>query len=363
MMKVNLVMIVKNEERSLEHCLSAAAPYVDDIIIADTGSTDRSRDIAAAFGAHVYDFEWCDDFSAARNFALEKSDEDHEADINISLDADEYLDIKENTDTDTFRHALQHIVDRYGKRWIGQIHINSAFKESTEISHNISIASRILPSGIRYTGTIHEQIDSREACVMTPLFIAHDGYLYPEKAERKLPLLYTAAEREPANPFYLYLLASDLKHLKRWDESLIYFRTFYQKTATAKLKKLSFWKHGILDYLYTLYDIGTKEAMEEARDVMSKVQYDFSRNPDFYFYSGLFYAKLISSCDSAYDFLLPYIEKSYLKCLELGETNRETGGIVGTGSYKAALNLGSWYETSGNREKAKEYYTLAAKTE
>jgi hypothetical protein len=112
-----------------------------------------------------------------------------------------------------------------------------------------------------------------------------------------------------------------------------------------------------------LYDIGTKEAMEEARDVMSKVQYDFSRNPDFYFYSGLFYTKLISSCDSAYDFLLPYIEKSYLKCLELGETNRETGGIVGTGSYKAALNLGSWYETSGNREKAKEYYTLAAKTE
>lgn len=361
MMKVNLVMIVKNEERSLEHCLSAAAPYVDDIIIADTGSTDRSRDIAAAFGAHVYDFEWCDDFSAARNFALEKSDEDHEADINISLDADEYLDIKENTDPDTFRHALQHIVDRYGKRWIGQIHINSAFKESTEISHNISIASRILPSGIRYTGTIHEQIDSRESRVMTPLFIAHDGYLYPEKSERNLSYLFTAIENEPESPFYLYQLASDLGRLRRFDESLGFFRTFYQKTSTAKTKKLTFWKDGILRYLYTLYDIGTDDALEEAKDVMSKVQYDFSRNPDFFFYSGLFYSKLISTDNDNYNYLLPYVEKSYLKCLELGEKSREEGGIVGTGSFKAAYNLGYWYESSGDKEKAKEYYTLAAR--
>ncbi len=84
-MKINLVMIVKDEERTLERCLKAAKPLVDDIIIADTGSTDRTVEIARQMGAAVYPFTWVDDFSAARNFALEKSD----GDWNLVLDADE----------------------------------------------------------------------------------------------------------------------------------------------------------------------------------------------------------------------------------------------------------------------------------
>lgn len=86
-MKLNLVMIVKNEERSLRKCLKAARGLVDEIIIADTGSTDRTVSIAREMGARVVDFVWINDFGAARNFALEQSD----ADWNLILDADEYL--------------------------------------------------------------------------------------------------------------------------------------------------------------------------------------------------------------------------------------------------------------------------------
>ena len=67
-MKINLVMIVKNEERSLKRCLEAARNLADEIIITDTGSTDRTVEIAEQMGAKVSYFKWCNDFSAARNF-------------------------------------------------------------------------------------------------------------------------------------------------------------------------------------------------------------------------------------------------------------------------------------------------------
>ncbi|MGE5402545.1 MAG: glycosyltransferase, partial [Ignavibacteriales bacterium] len=66
-------MIVKNEERYLQECLDSVKAIADEIIIVDTGSTDRTVQIAEQAGAKVYNFIWVNDFSAARNFALSKS--------------------------------------------------------------------------------------------------------------------------------------------------------------------------------------------------------------------------------------------------------------------------------------------------
>src|SRR6516165_8985780 len=68
--QVSLCMIVRNEEANLGLCLDTAADLVDEIVVVDTGSTDRTREIAAQYGARVYDFRWVDDFSAARNESL-----------------------------------------------------------------------------------------------------------------------------------------------------------------------------------------------------------------------------------------------------------------------------------------------------
>ena len=87
MTTIGLVMIVRNESRSLEKCLSLAEKLVDGIYITDTGSTDNTIKIAQKYNAHISEFEWCNDFSAARNFALEQSP----CDWNLILDADEYL--------------------------------------------------------------------------------------------------------------------------------------------------------------------------------------------------------------------------------------------------------------------------------
>ena len=73
---LSICMIVKNEEASLAKCLLSVTPIADEIIIVDTGSTDRTKEIATVFGAKVYDFKWSDDFSAARNFSLSKASGD-----------------------------------------------------------------------------------------------------------------------------------------------------------------------------------------------------------------------------------------------------------------------------------------------
>src|SRR3954469_19752446 len=68
--RVSLCIIAKNEERRLGRCLSSVAKLVDEIVVVDTGSSDRTRQIAAEHGAKVIDFPWCDDFAAARNESI-----------------------------------------------------------------------------------------------------------------------------------------------------------------------------------------------------------------------------------------------------------------------------------------------------
>lgn len=86
----SLCMIVKNEERVLARCLDSISDLMDEIIIVDTGSTDSTKEIAYRYTKQVYDFEWCDDFSAARNFAFSKAT----CEYIYSADADEVLDAK-----------------------------------------------------------------------------------------------------------------------------------------------------------------------------------------------------------------------------------------------------------------------------
>jgi len=87
MIKLSLCMIVKNEEDVLNRCLTCAKNFVDEIIIVDTGSTDNTKKLASKFTDKIYDFEWCDDFSKARNFSFSKATGDYI----IWLDADDVV--------------------------------------------------------------------------------------------------------------------------------------------------------------------------------------------------------------------------------------------------------------------------------
>lgn len=73
MSTLSICMIVKNEESVLARCLKSIEPLADEIVIADTGSTDSTKRIASRFTDRVYDFPWNDDFSEARNFSFSKA--------------------------------------------------------------------------------------------------------------------------------------------------------------------------------------------------------------------------------------------------------------------------------------------------
>lgn len=88
MVSITLCMIVKNEEKILGRCLSCLYDLMDEIIIVDTGSADRTKEIAAEYTDKIFDFHWVDDFAAARNFAFSKASGDYI----YSADADEVLD-------------------------------------------------------------------------------------------------------------------------------------------------------------------------------------------------------------------------------------------------------------------------------
>ncbi len=84
---ISVCMIVKDEEKNLKRCLESVQGLADEIIIVDTGSSDNTKEIATQFTDKIYDFQWCDDFSAARNFCLKQA----VGDWVLFLDADETI--------------------------------------------------------------------------------------------------------------------------------------------------------------------------------------------------------------------------------------------------------------------------------
>lgn len=87
MIPISVCIIGKNEEKNIEKCLEPLTHYPFEIIYVDTGSTDRTKELAAKYTDNIYDFEWIGDFSAARNFSLKKASHNYV----LVIDCDEYL--------------------------------------------------------------------------------------------------------------------------------------------------------------------------------------------------------------------------------------------------------------------------------
>ena len=100
-MKLSVCMIVKNEQEILERCLNCVKKFADEIIIVDTGSSDKTVSIAKQFTDKVYHFDWCDDFAKARNFSFEKASLDYIC----WLDADDFID-EENIKTQILKQMF-----------------------------------------------------------------------------------------------------------------------------------------------------------------------------------------------------------------------------------------------------------------
>jgi glycosyltransferase involved in cell wall biosynthesis len=164
---ISLCMIVKNEEKNLPACLTSLKPVVDEIIIVDTGSTDRTVDIATVFGARVLSFAWNDNFSAARNFALAAA----RGNWILVMDADEVVAVQ---DYELLRQSVceggghkvcwnvltRNYTRLHPQGWIAND--GSYSREERSEGWHPSRKVRLFPSDerIRFQGEVHEMVDA-----------------------------------------------------------------------------------------------------------------------------------------------------------------------------------------------------------
>lgn len=194
-------MIVKNEEAVLEQCLLSCRDFVDEIIIVDTGSTDSTIDIIKEYGGTVYHFDWCDDFGAARNFALQQV----KTPWTLTLDAD---DIFLNP------HLLKESCENAHKQRIGGLWA-MYWQDAYTFQKRMNVFKTNLH---RWVGFVHETINPINpytSSLVTPLEIKHNK---PVERTREAALKYLdiLLKKDPTN----YLgLAESYKFLGRLKEA------------------------------------------------------------------------------------------------------------------------------------------------
>lgn len=330
--RIALVLIAKNEERSLERCLRSVAPWVDEMIVLDTGSTDKTMDVARACGAQVFQFAWIDDFAAARNVALSHSD----ADWNLILDADEWL----VSGGDSLRALALTPPD-----FVGVVNVTSSFKTPEGSSTAVNWISRLLPRGVRYVGRIHEQAVSALPRERVPLVIGHDGYeptALEQKRGRNAALLLAALADNPDDRYVLYQLGKDCEIYQKFDQACEYY-----SRAWTLVQPGDAYLHSLL--IRRLYCMGRNGQLEEAIVLATDEMPNWQHSPDFFFVMGnLLLDMAVLQPERAANELLPMIEACWERCLEIGEAPQLEDSVAGRGSYLAAHNLAVVRGTTNN---------------
>lgn len=204
---ISACLIVRDEEKNICDCLDSMRHVVDEIIVVDTGSKDRTPELARAGGAQVFHFPWNDNFAEARNMALDKA----KGEWILVLDADERLSWE---DYASFRSPLDNT-----DKWGFTVRMVNVFEDrSSEVL--LLRLFRNLPE-VYYTGMIHERVDPsiheatgniREAIENHPAKVYHTGYQAQvkrekNKDERDIHLLKKQIEADRHDPFYRYKFA------------------------------------------------------------------------------------------------------------------------------------------------------------
>ena len=150
MATISLCMIVKNEEKTLATCLDSIHQLVDEIIIADTGSTDNTKEIAKKFTSKIYDFTWIEDFSEARNFSFSKASEDYI----LWLDADDVLLKDDQSKFKRLKDELKNEIDAVSMPYL------LSFDENNQVTHSVRRNRLVKRSNhFKWRGAVHEYLE------------------------------------------------------------------------------------------------------------------------------------------------------------------------------------------------------------
>lgn len=341
-----VVMIARDEQRCIARALRSVAGVCDEVVVLDTGSIDDTVAIARGEGARVHTTQWHDDFSAARNQALDLAD----ADWNLCLDADETL-----RDGHDFLAGLRYRQpDSVGIVTVVSVHTYDGGQAAST-----GLVDRLLPTGVRFAGRVHEQPQHRLPVRRTPIILDHDGYagsVAATKRGRNETLIRAELEAvsssDPRGAYLLYQLGKELEVDGRFEAAVDAYREAHLNSPAAAP-----WRHPlVIHYLYCLKRIGHFEAALAVVDAETDA---WAQSPDFYFTVGDLLLDLALAQPERAQALLPLIEGSWLKCLEIGDRPGLPGSVLGSGSFLAARNLAGFYESTGRLDQARQYRVLS----
>ncbi len=238
---LSIGMIVKNEKRCLGRCLEALAPLRAalpcELVIADTGSADNTKEIAARHADILFDFAWCDDFSAARNAVMDRCS----GQWFLTVDADEYLD-------PDFSELVEFLTSPKSAAYnMASIMVRN--HESADITgggyEDFSAMRMVrMSTGMRYEGLIHEtwpKVVAEEMTILRRVLLHHDGYGkegQEEKEKRNMSLLEKELARDPRS---MRRVVQCLESSYNRELSLKYGRMTAEMAATHKHSDMKYW--------------------------------------------------------------------------------------------------------------------------
>lgn len=333
---LSLCMIVKNEEATLGFCLDAVKSYVDQIVIVDTGSTDETKNIAQKYTEDVFDFQWCNDFSAARNFSLSHAAHDWV----LILDADEVV---VDFNLESLRASIKNNPQK-----VGRIKRINPFESNGSTQKFVERVNRLFNRHFfEYSGLIHEQVVRKDqkkySTFHVDIAVNHEGYTKEvlnrtKKLTRNIEMLKMALLEKPKDPYLHYQLG------KSHYMSKLYEDAYQNFSAALKLKpdlQFEYVKDLVESYGYAM--INTNRYQEAI--TLEKYADYYAISPEYNFLMGLIYMN---------NALFSKAIDSFKRCLVDGEYS-----IDGINSYQPLYNIGVIHEVLGDKYKAISFYKQA----
>lgn len=332
-MNISVCIITKNEAHYLRECLSCLKKYPFEIVVTDTGSEDDSVSVAKEYTDKVFFYEWCNDFSAARNYCVAQATND----TVMIVDTDEFV---QDFDWDNFCKIIEMNHDK-----VGRINLNNIYRRNGILNSTNEKLSRIFDRRLyTYTGSIHEQItpigdkdifETYDAGI-TFKHVGYDGD--PEnikkKTERNIMLLKSELEKK-GDAYILYQLGKSYYMAGDYSEAEKYFE---RATAYDLDPRLEYVLDMIVSYGYSMVNSGkAKEAL-----AFSNLYDEFSYSADYVFMMGI-----VCMNNALFEDAVGLFEKAkeYDSC-----------NLCGVNSYLADYNIGVIFECLGHKEEALMYY-------
>lgn len=334
---LSLCIITKDEEKNIARCINSVKDIVDEIVVVDTGSKDKTVEIAESLGAKVIHTKWEDDFSKARNTAIENA----KSDWILFLDADEVVKREDAAkilpllDDDTVEAYMFKFVNYGG---------DSVSSGRTQIHYNFKLFQN--NGKLRYVYPIHENlrnvVDKRNLIYKeSGITILHYGYLKEtriekNKTQRYINMLSKYLLTHPNDMFQHLNLGVEYFNAREYDKALRHLRIVEKGIKANSPLQIRLFRYLIQTHTELKnYDMALK--------LVNSAKAAYDKIPDFYFLEGNIYVE-----QKRYKKAI----ESFNKCLSIGEYEGIADVIGGAGSYRAKYMIAFCYEKQGKLHDA-----------